>query len=857
MRWLNRLVLLLLLLLIAQQWLFPNIKSLLVIEQGNGQLLEQARTSNYYPLTDDNWLEFGIANQTRIYRFYFHAALRSQKNQGPNDMVYQLKPQHSYQVTYQWLSGNNDVLSTHEYNINTRVSPNITIMTENIPSKMKQVPLRFYNHPDLQPSLDQSLYLNPSSEPKARTVRFKVTEMDSSIDYIGVRPYLQYHRNPQDRDIAWQRMSREKRDLISSPSVYPSFLISGLERQNLMAKYWKPIGPLGVLNQDYRIETLYLRENTLPLPPTGEITPKGLFASPFHWASVRLTPKFYDLENQQRYDQDTSPAPEETQYHQYKLQWHDTLKTGFDALPSQIMFHWQGENTKQNQQWQDSVTNGIWQGKLKNGLLKIVPNEPGIFTVSKKVNDQWLDITPKVNRIRPYLCEPNHPLIFDLGLVDSFQSLKVTGRGFIRTGEISTNANTSINITTFDQRNDIFNQYAMVTNEQINPYVHFDDSANVKSQIYESVSRYFDLSKSITHFRVTCSSPVLINASTRPLRHPINRNLPAEHNPWLTYETREPAWFSLQPKNRELLIVNKQFFSLLWYFAPIETRSDNADHRLTWQALPVVEDDAYEKQLFSSVAKTNIRQQTKSISYRPVTGKENLEFSGKHDQAAINVSAVYLRNTPSPQTIEVWIDEQLSLRTTIAGYSGKISIPSVKPGEHSIQFKSKNINWYVNNMNTGPISHVIRSAHTLTYNAINQPSSTQYDYPYSLTFKFDINKPPQTISIWLFAPQSTKELKCHVRLDARHLASNQATHSFRDYHYTITSNDYPLSKVLQQKDDALHGPIPLYFALNEDMPDQRAQMILRCNQANVLASGGIISEDISSFYHFKERIDEP
>jgi len=852
MRWINRIIILLLVLLAAQQWLLPSIKGALLQDAGSAQHFATARASNFYPLYKEKWLEFDIANQARIFRFYFHASLL---NKNASSAQYQLKPQHSYQVTYQWLASNGDVLSTHEYNINTRITPNITVMdTDTDKPHSKQVPLRFYGHQRSQPSLDQSLYLDPSTEPKATTLRFHVTEMDSSIEYIGVRSYLQHQRNPQDIDVAWQRMSREKRDLISSPSVYPSFLISNIERHNVMAKYWKPIGPIGVLDKDYRIETLYLRENNLPLPPAGEVTPKGIFASPSHWASVRLVPDLYQIDPSQQIPQTSASNSSATEFHHYKLQWLPYFKQGLHPFPSEVKLHWQGVNTKKNHQWKATITDGSWQGKLRHGLLKIIPNGPGIFKVSKKINGQWLDITPQTNRFRAYLCIPSQPLLYDIGADNSLQSLKITARGFQRTNELSTQPTANVHITSFNHINKIVSRNTLPMSQQSNAFAHFTDVAKIDSQINESVSRHFDIKSSVKNVRISCSSPVLVNISTRPFRHPVTRNLPSESNPWLTYETREPTWFSLQPKDQEVLIVTKRYFSVLWYFEPVEINPAITSGRFTWKALPVVTHDAFEKELFTPVSKKDIRQQARSVSYRRVKDRDVFEFAGKHDQASINVNGVYIRNKATPKNIEIWIDDKLSVQTTIAGKSGKIPLPAIKPGTHTVEFRPGGVDWYINNLASGTSSHMIRTAHTLTK---NKPQASSRRYPYSLTFDFEVENPPQTISIWLYAPKSKEDLECQVSLKASHIKSSQPEHSFRDYRYKIAVKDYPLSKVLRQKGDVLHGPIPLYVALNKDMPDQTGQVVLSCNKANILASSGIISDGLSTFYNFRERVDDP
>ncbi len=122
---------------------------------------------------------------------------------------------------------------------------------------------------------------------------------------------------------------------------------------------------------------------------------------------------------------------------------------------------------------------------------------------------------------------------------------------------------------------------------------------------------------------------------------------------------------------------------------------------------------------------------------------------------------------------------------------------------------------------------------------------------------FTLSGAGQNLALWLFAPSTDKNLQCKISLRAKRRAGSLDSHSFKHHHYVINSGDYPTSQVLKQKDNQLHGPIPLSITLNKDLKKQSALANLSCDQPGVLASAGIISAGLSDAYDFREQLDAP
>ncbi|MFY0641078.1 MAG: hypothetical protein JXR16_08535 [Bermanella sp.] len=816
-------------------WLAPIVRDLWLQPKAVQHSSEKARSSSFFPLEDNQWLTFDIANQSRLFRFYFHAALL------PANEIKSL----SYEIQYQWLGDNGNVLSENIYHINTRQSPYIPVIKEAEPlidktaagepkkteETMTMLPSRFYNHNRSEPSLDQSLYLAPSEQPSAKQLRFRVHALGEGIEKIGLRSYIQYQRDQRDVDIAWQRMSNTQRESITSASVYPSFLLSMYERQNIMSAYWKPIGPLGVLDKDYRIETLYLRENSEPTLPQEAIVNEGLFASPNHWLTVKL----------------------EKPFSRYRIQWQGVTPLQL-STPTSMKLHWQGEDTQNQRFWSEDVTKQIWEGELASGLLKIIPDSKGIFKLYHFEDGIWQDITPEKLRSRAYLCTPNSSLQYSLASGEEAQSIKINARNFYRSDQSHSLTNSIVNFYTVNSEGAALIKDAIVLVNNPNHYQQFNDTALIDSHVFESSYRYLTAKNNSKRLYVKCSSPALISVSTRPWKHPIYQVLPRDRNYWHAYPEREPAWFSLEPERAQQLKTNKQYHSLIWYLQPIETNAVIASGQFSWEALENQNPTAVEKELFTkNQSDTATRLEARASSFVEIKAIQKISIAGRNEQEKLRVSVVYLRDTDRPEVIEVWVDSEMVLKTTVVGRNGRLRLPSLTSAEHKIEFRSSdsNIRWFINNTIQSNRSHLLRSAYPLLVDTTLVNNKKLY----SVTLPFYINGEGQQLALWLFSPVSSDLINCDLVLRGQRLKGSQKAHSFRRYKYTISSSDYPVSHVLKQKNKQVQGPISLFVQLNQDLPKQQASVTLTCDKAGLLSSGGIISFDENSFYDFREKID--
>ena len=123
----------------------------------------------------------------------------------------------------------------------------------------------------------------------------------------------------------------------------------------------------------------------------------------------------------------------------------------------------------------------------------------------------------------------------------------------------------------------------------------------------------------------------------------------------------------------------------------------------------------------------------------------------------------------------------------------------------------------------------------------------------SITFTVRTSGETQQLGVWLYTPQETPTLDCHLSLQATRSGALQPSHSIRDFRYRIANQEYEPSHVLQRRESKLRGPIRLLIPLGADLPAQDVTAQLDCDQPGILASAGLISQGRSTYQYFEER----
>jgi hypothetical protein len=573
-----------------------------------------------------------------------------------------------------------------------------------------------------------------------------------------------------------------------------------------------------VLDKDYQIKTLYQREPARPALAPETPAAGGLFASADHRVTLTL--------------QEAAAR--------YRIEWQPLSR--LDA-PPQLQLQWQGDDLRKQLQWQVAPHQNFWEGSVDAGLLQVASDQPVILKFFMWQAGEWQDIEPEKLYSRAFNCSADAALSYALAPGTSPQSLRIDARSYSRQDQPSTVTRSRVQLQVRDLTGAPSYSRMLELPTQNNPYQQFYDAASVPGRVFERVTSYLDAESSAQTLIITCQGKSLINVYSRPWRHRVQRNLPADENRLQAYQQREPAWFLLQPENLNALIRQKRVSTLVWYFKPLGIDSLVADGYYNRQALVAENPYASQWQVFSShESDSHSRMEARASAFQPLENAATLLFAGHSNETHVRPSAVYLRETADPQPVQFWIDHALVLETTIVGNSGRVRLPFLDAGRHHIEIRSRATRWYINNTAETGQTHLLRNAYSMAPDGSGS----------SLTFSVDTSGSPQQLGFWLYAPGEAEVLNCQLLLQAQRYDTLQHSHTLLDYNYQLNSSEYEKSFVLQRKEGLFRGPIRLVMGLDSDLPAQTATVRLDCDQPGVLTSAGMISRGLSVYRVFEE-----
>lgn len=90
-------------------------------------------------------------------------------------------------------------------------------------------------------------------------VRLTVAESDPEVGGIFARVQEQRPVSPRQLAVGWDRISESEREELAAGSALPPALIGERAQRRLLLARWHPVGPAGVLGQDYDQVVLYER----------------------------------------------------------------------------------------------------------------------------------------------------------------------------------------------------------------------------------------------------------------------------------------------------------------------------------------------------------------------------------------------------------------------------------------------------------------------------------------------------------------------------------------------------------------------------------------------------------------------
>jgi len=206
------------------------------------------KSSLTYLLSKNNWLEFSAPSFAGKMKFLLTANLASSKLEENEDNA-----NIRYNITYELLDSSDKVLVSKTHHLRTAF-----LMYQDVNSSTKSK--GFYQDTSLYPSVGETLMLRLDDYKHVAKIRLKLLNTDPRISDIGIRSYHLEKLTAYNQTTRWERMSQEKKEYLSRGNVFSIPYLSEDEKNNIVSALWKPNGPLGVKNEDYKERRLYYIE---------------------------------------------------------------------------------------------------------------------------------------------------------------------------------------------------------------------------------------------------------------------------------------------------------------------------------------------------------------------------------------------------------------------------------------------------------------------------------------------------------------------------------------------------------------------------------------------------------------------
>ena len=608
----------------------------------------------------------------------------------------------------------------------------------------------------------------------ARKIRFIKGRLEAPALDIAMSAYQKKKISSRKLDYAWQRMGEERRQKLAKVSVYGSSIINESEQLQLLKNQWAPLGPLGVADEDYTVQKLYIVRdvendvviNVPPVPSTG------LVIYPDRYGMLTLPEMHSNI----------------------KISWLLFDGTATSSAKDSVSIEWWGRPATKYKKWNQLISNGEFIKTLDNGVVRISSQQPIVVRVWKQLTQQerknsadnkdklYTEITPKPAYLRLY-----NSLDFDLTYkVNHIRGYKTPMRFDIRA--IDEIAVPDISYRFLDKKNRVLKNGKINLQQSLSAY---DSVVSDNGQWLTDPQRvYLNLPRQVSKISFDAPAGVWISAYSRP------KNLAYLHIDPMSEEQRKqavPIWFSIRPEQWKNYMLKGRSKLITVQRRPPEIDQQLLAGMYRWdQFYP--QGSWKGRSLLTPQENVQIKRD-EALASRFVELKNaqslRLSFIAKEATESVRPTLVYARKTIDPLNVNVWVNEKLILQDTVYAKNGEIQLPYLKEGEAKVRIEGvgkdnqpvNELTFYINNVLL--VSEDSVQPNTMLKRlAIKLPEST-------LSFNVFKEKSNELLAMRLYIPETNRKnisLNVKVRgLDSR------GTGPFKDW--TLVYRKYDIREL--------------------------------------------------------------
>jgi len=709
-----------------------------------GSLMSNARPSAAYLVDKEHWLEFVITGKGDRIKILSNAGIDSATPPQENKIW-------AYALEYQLLSEQGELIEQRVYHHRSKLSQYLD------PSKSDAAFNRyFYLDSEITPINVASLIINTTGNEPPLRLRLRLSQAAPDISDVAVRVY-QPNPIPSDRiGIAWVRLSSAQKTRVARSIIYEPEQLRAHEISNLLNNRYSPTGPIGVLNEDYHVRTLYslaLDEDEERVEHGHSILPAGIYAD--QWLRGVM------------------PIPQ------------GGARVSLNITPTQALasaqtltLRWYGQGPHQRSTEQVTLTaEGITISRqYDGGLIEFIAPHPIVVQPRRLDSDEQDILQTGQYYLRGYT-SGQHQLEYRIDHTDSRATpFRVDLRAFTQLPSgVPQQQAQHVNYHLVDKQGNIIKQGQLSIKPEPSRYDRFAGNQS-ELKISEPSRYFFTLPAHVARVRFSSSSAALITAYSRPAGMPRTQRLPEDRYANTSPGSRIPAWFLLKPSQQAKLIADAHSALLIVQTRPPEDDAQLLAGQYDWQNFQPQGDWLGRFILQPRDAKASVREEARSSVFRPLTTgqRQHLDLFSLAGIQEVKPRLVFIREQNTPFHVEVRLDGQLLLSQDLAGSLGEIALPPIAVGRHQLQINSNaQGRWLINYAGGAEESYLKRLAYRL-------PAE-------GLSFDYDKTEAEAILSAQLFLPHGqTQRSLIQVRVEKLKPAG---IGPFNDWSFTHRIND--------------------------------------------------------------------
>lgn len=350
--------------------------------------------------------------------------------------------------------------------------------------------------------------LSLSGLPSAEVLRIRVISADSDVREVGIRVYEPEAIPEHSIAASWQRLSLTQRERLAEGNVYPIDLLTAEETAAILSRRWRPVGPTGIEGDDYRVRTLYIREE-VGGQADRPLIPAGLYVDAQHSGSLKIAESGRYLVRAiavpgTRGDTAASPI----------------LRLQHGASP-EITIPWEGERSEQIME-------------LDAGSLSVKSERPAAVRLYRLTPEDRIELQPSRRTTRAFRVSPAVHLDYAVHrLFDEPAALRLDLRRKLDNSQDQGTGMTTVTYSALDATGQVVTSGSIEVEAAPSPDSGLVDDPSAR--LSTPTRRELALSSGIVRLRLAADRTVYVTAYSR-----LEPDLPGG-------EDTQDQWFSLLP----------------------------------------------------------------------------------------------------------------------------------------------------------------------------------------------------------------------------------------------------------------------------------------------------------------------